>query len=300
MDRKDRLKAMMSDVRSEQMTQMRKSLYEIDNEKDIILDAQKCQRNWNYDKKIEYEYMDYFLWLAKEAPSKQHEGYYDVYYTTDRKVIQECSNYTWGCTHDREPPSTWQNSQQNASAYILFVAKEPITQMNCNADGTLKSNKTPARWENSYVSIGIALGIILRAANALGFVTGCNKSHGDMSGDEFWHKKLGILDDVKAGTKKIAYGIGIGFPNEGRPRWESDQTMLALGAANGSDLTTDHTLEKHPRTGQPTRKIKLVDITEHKGKIMKDPYGNEHLIPDNADIKINQPRERGIKVIEIK
>ena len=68
MDRKDRLKAMMSDVRSEQMTQMRHSLYEIDNEKDIILDAQKCQRNWNYDKKIEYEYMDYFLWLAKEAP----------------------------------------------------------------------------------------------------------------------------------------------------------------------------------------------------------------------------------------
>ena len=138
--------------------------------------------------------------------------------------------------------------------YILFVAKEPDTQLNSNADGTLKGNESAARWENAYVSIGIAMGLVMRAAASIGFSTGCNKSHNDLNGDDYWEKRLGILDDVIAGKKKITYGIGIGYPKEGVERWESDQTELAIGAANGSNLTTEG-LEKNPRTGKKFRKI---------------------------------------------
>lgn len=281
-------------------TRAKKLAYDFDNEMDIIKDIQKCQRNWDYTKTIPPTVRDYLLWIAKNSPSKQHEAYYDVYWCDNREVLNELSKYTWGCTHSRNPPSTWRNSQMNANLYILFVAKEPETQLNCNADGTLKSNNTAARWENAYVSIGIAMGLVLRAASKIGFATGCNKSHNDLNGDNFWEKKLGILQDVEKGTKKIAYGIGIGFPNKYRPRWESDDTELALGAGNGSNLTTDFNIETHPRTGRKMRKIKIVDITKHKGEKIQDPHGECHEIPEKAEIKINTYRNRQINVFEIK
>tara|TARA_B100001250_G_scaffold410329_1_gene436544 strand:- start:916 stop:1512 length:597 start_codon:yes stop_codon:yes gene_type:complete len=197
------------------------------------------------------------------------------------------------------PPSTWQNSQMNANLYILFVGKEPDTNLNCHADGTEKSNTDIARWENAYVSVGIAMGLVMRTAAKIGFSTGCNKSHNDINGDKFWEKKLGILDDVKAGKKKITYGIGIGYPKDGVERWESDQTELAIGAGNGSNLATDITLDKN-ENGKPFRKIKIVNIKENAGKQMQDPNGEWHMIPEKADIKINTMRVRHINCTEIK
>jgi hypothetical protein len=285
--------------RERKETQIKHMFYDWNDEMDTIRKIQKCQRVWDHSRTIHPELIDYLLWTAQNAPSKQYEAYYDVYWTADRKVIEELSNYTWGCTHSRNPPSTWKNSQQNANMYMLFVAKEPDTHLNCNADGTLKGNATAARWENAYVSIGIAIGLVMRAASKLGFATGGNKSHNDINGDDFWEKKLGILDEVDKGEKQIAYGIGIGFPKPGVERWESDQTELAIGAANGSNLSLDSfKMEKHPRTGKTFRKIKIIDIkTTNKAQ---DPYGKWHDIPDRADIKINTMRKRNIETFEIK
>ena len=275
--------------------------YDWDDEKDIILELQKCQRNWDYSKTIHQELINYLLWTAQNTPSKQHEGYYDLYWSADRKVLEELSKYTWGTTHTRNPPANWRNSQMNANLYILWVGKEPDTQLNCKADGTLKPNSDINRWHNAYVSIGISMGLTMRAAAKLGFATGCNKSHNDMNGDDFWLKRLGILeDDMKnPPTKRITYGLGIGYPQKDRPRWESDDTELMIGAANGSKITTTGQ-EKHPRSGKKMRKAKIVDIKKDAGKIIKDPYGNEHLIPEKAEIKINTIRKRNIKIIEIK
>ena len=285
----------------DKQTKIKHMFYDWDDEMAIMRKIQKCQRVWDHSKEIHPELIDYLLWTAQNAPSKQHEGYYDVYWTADRKVLDELSKYTWGTTHSRNPPSTWRNSQMNANLYILFVAKEPDTQLNCNADGTLKGNATAARWENAYVSIGIALGLVMRVAAKLGFATGGNKSHNDMNGDDFWEKRLGILDEVNDGKKQIAYGIGIGFPKEGVERYESDQTELAIGAANGSNLSLDSfKMEKHPRTGKKFRKIKIIDIKKDAGKKIQDPNGRWHEIPDRADIKINTMRARNIKAIEIK
>ena len=277
--------------------------YDRSKNMDIIRNMQKCQRNWDYSKKIWDEIVEYLLWIAENSPSKQWEAYYDVYWSADRKVIQEISRYTWGCTHSRNPPSTWRNAQSNANMYMLFVAKEPETQENYNPDGTLKSNTKNSRWENAYVSIGIAMGLVMHAAHKLDMVTGCNKSHGDINGDMFWEKKLGILDDVKAGKKKIAYGIGIGYPQEDKERWQTDETELAIGAGNGDTLTTltekdPNWVDTHLVTGKPVRKIKIVDIKNNPEAV--DPYGNLHQIPLTSDIKINTQKIRKIKVTEIK
>ena len=274
--------------------------YGWDEEKEILREIQQCQRNWDHKHQPHQEAIDYLLWTANNSPSKQHEGYFDLYWTADRKVLDELSKYTWGTTHSRTPPSTWRNSQMNANLYILWVAKEPWTQLNCNADGTLKSNDKAARWENAYVSIGISLGLTMRAAAKMGYKTGANKSHGDMNGDDFWEKRLGILDDVKKGTKKIAYGLGVGRPQDGRPRWESDQTELAIGAGNGSNLATDLSLKKHPWKDKNHRHIKIIDITKDAGKTIKDPYGRDHKIPEKCEIKINTIRERKQNIFEIK
>ena len=284
-------------------TKIKYGSYFRDNEMNIIRNMQKCQRNWDYSKSIHEELIDYLLWHAENAPSKQHEGYYDVYWTADRKVISEISKYTWGCTHSRNPPSTWRNTQANANLYILFVAKEPETQLNCHSDGSLKSNKDSARWENAYVSIGIAMGLVMRAAQSIGLSTGCNKSHGDLNGNDFWENRLGILDDVAAGRKRITYGIGIGYPQEGRPRWETDDYELCIGAGNGSNLTSlsedDPAWQSHhPRTGKEFRKAKIVDIRTTDSAI--DPYGNKHIIPTESSIKINTMRKRVINITEIK
>tara|TARA_B100000427_G_scaffold6151_1_gene5765 strand:- start:140 stop:1012 length:873 start_codon:yes stop_codon:yes gene_type:complete len=279
--------------------------YDWDSEKTILRQMQKCQRNWDYEKfdlenkPVLKEMIKELLWVATNSPTKQHEGYFDVYYTADRKVIQELSRYTWGYTHRREPPATWRNSQANASVYFLWVAKEPNSQLNANADGTLKSNTDKNRWQNAYCSIGISLGLTMRAATKMGFHTGANKSHNDLNGDDFWPKRLGIFEEVKNGTMEICYGLGVGYPQEDKPRWVSDEEELMIGAANGSKITTTGQ-ETHPRTGKKMRKAKIVNIKEMGGKYVVDPYNTPHKIPETAEMKINSNRWRGIEIKEIK
>jgi hypothetical protein len=278
--------------------------YDWDKEREVLNNIQKCQRNWDYSKfnienQVHKEYVDELLWVAQNTPTKQHEGYFDIYWTADRNLIQEMSRYTWGNTHRREPPSNWRNSQANASVYILWIAKEPNSQLNSNADGTLKDNKHHERWLNAYVSIGISLGLTARAAAKMGFATGFNKNHNDLNGDDFWENKLGILNEVNQGTKRITYGLGIGYPQENKERWESDETELMIGAANGSKITLTEQ-ETHPRTGMKMRKAEIIDIRGKENKKILDLYGNEHIIPEKAEFKINSFRNRGIDIIEIK
>ena len=280
--------------------------YNMSKQKDIILKMQKCQRNWDYSKTIPEEVQDYLLWIAQNSPSKQHEAYYDVYWTSDRDVIQEYSRQTWGNTYSRNPPACRRNSQANANMYILFVAKESETTRNTNTDGSIVDNKTKDRWENAYVSVGIAMGLVMQAAQSLGLSTGCNKSHGGIDGNLFWPKKLGIEQDLVAGTKKITYGIGIGYPQENKNRWDTDEHELVIGASNGTGITTlnedDHiwvtrkneTLNKNKKF----RKVKIIDITTCDQA--EDPYGNIHQIPNEIPFKTHSHHERKINLIEIK
>ena len=300
---------MVNNINNEETEKRMRNLfnmfYDWDGERKVLDTLTKCQRNWDYSKfnyyahKWHQEMVDELLWIAQNTPTKQNEGYYDVYWTADRKVIQEISKYTWGNTHRRQHPSTWRNSQANASVYFLWVAKEPNTQANANADGSLKDNTHPERWLNAYVSIGISLALTARAAVKMGFTTGFNKNHNDLNGDEFWEKKLNIVEDVRTYKKKIAYGLGFGYPQENRPRWESDETELMIGAANGSKITLTGQ-EKHPVNGKVMRKAEIIDIRGKANQKIKDPYGNEHIIPEKAEFKINSFRKRGTDIIEIK
>jgi hypothetical protein len=295
------------DKKEERARKIMGMFYDWDKEREVLSKIQKCQRNWDYSKfdinhPTHKEMVEELLYIAENTPSKQHEGYYDVYWTADRNLIQEMSRYTWGNTHRRTPPSNWRNSQANASIYIIYVAKEPSSQLNANADGTLKLNTHPERWHNAYISIGMSMGLVMRAAAKMGFSTGCNKNMNDLDGNDYWEKKLGILTEVKSGKMKLAYGIGIGYPNETLERWESEETEIMIGAANGSkiSLTDQEISPSQIKGGMKMRKAKIVDIRENSGKSLQDPYGEWHIIPEKAEFKINSFRNRNIKITEIK
>jgi len=297
-------------IDEDRMREYMETTYDWDKEHEVLDRMKKCQRNWHY-KKFNIKNANFkqlmikeLLYVAENSPSKQYESYFDVYYTADRKVIEEISKYTWGNTHRRQPPSNWRNSQANASIYILWVAKEPNTNLNSNSDGTLKKNTHHERWLNAYCSIGISIGLTMRAAVKMGFKTGANKNHNDLNGNDFWEKRLGILDEVKAGTKRVTYGLGIGYPQENKPRYESDDTELMIGASNGSriTLTGQETSPSQIKGGMQMRKASIVDIKGKENTIVKDPYDKEHLLPEKPTSKINTSLHsiRDIKAIEIK
>ena len=67
----------------------------------ILSKFKKCQKKLGLYDKFEIALPEYqtmvneLLYIAQNSPSKQHEGYFDVYWTADRKLIQEMSRYTW-------------------------------------------------------------------------------------------------------------------------------------------------------------------------------------------------------------
>ena len=269
-------------------------------DRDIILQMQKCQRNWNYNKKIPSNIVDELLWVAKNSPSKQHEAYYDVYYTIDRKVIEELYQNSWGNTQTQFPPANARNSQMNANMFMLFVMKQPETIRNSNSDGTLVDTNSRGRWENGIVSVGIAMGLVMHTAIKHGLVTGCNKNNSHGPDCNFnWEKRLGIYEDVVIHkTKKFLYGIGIGYPQENRDRNESDDTKYCIGSSNGNNLTTGE-IDVNPITNKTYRKVKIVDIKDDL-PIQKDPYGNVHELPEIIKFRTHSNKDRNINCIEIK
>jgi hypothetical protein len=285
-------------------TRIKHALYGWDEEREIMRGMQQCQRNWDYSKTVPTDAVNYLLWIAQNAPSKQHEAYYDVHWSTDRETIEYLYQFSWGSTHRKNPPAMWRNSQMNANLYMIFVCKVPDTMYNCNNDGTLQDPFSQSRWDNAIVSVGMAMGLVMRAAHKMGLKTGPNKMV-DLGPDYNyeWEKRLGIYEDAtQKRTKKLFYGLGIGFPNEGRPRWESDDYEIAIGASNGHDCTTkynDPDFEPLTPRGQEKRKIKIVDVRDHAGEILLDPYGKQQLIPDCHEIKINTVYNRDIKLLEI-
>ena len=278
-------------------------MVDIKKQKEYIEKIQKCQRNWDYSKEIPKEHIDYLLWVAQNAPSKQHEAYYDVYYTYKRKTIEELYKWTWGSTHSSDitnrPPATWRNPQVNANFFMLFVMKHPPTARNSMVDGTTAKTDHAPRWENGLVAVGTALGLVMRAAAELGYATGCNKNNSQGPDCDFnWERRLGLFDDIYVHKKKkMLYGLGIGYPQEGRPRNEFDDYELVIGAANGHNLSLHDKGDERDIRGWKYRQCKIVDIRTSDKAV--DPYGNIHHLPEKPSLSTNTERFRDIKLIEI-
>lgn len=203
----------------------------IKEQKLTIETIKKCQRNWDLSKTVPEEHIKHFIDLAYNTPSKQYEAYYDLYVLTNKSLIQQLLDHTWGFTQSinkntstSEVPSISRNPQMGANIYFLWVKKHPETMRNFNLDGTKRSVNDKGRDGNSHYAIGVSAGIVAFCAAQLGYVTGFSKNHEHPEFPTFWNDCLNIPT-----SNSIGIGLGIGFPQESRKWNESDETELLVG-----------------------------------------------------------------------
>lgn len=189
----------------------------LDDEKNIVNSARRCQRNWDLTKSVDPVHIEHWIYLAQHAPSKQDESYYDLYVITNSSLIQELLDHTWGFTFNLDPSlkdmkGVARNSQMGANVYFLFTIKEPTIKREHLFDKSYYSNM---RDRNACISAGIAGSLISYSANRLGYKTGFNTNHNYHA----WVKILNIPKD-----KSMVFGIGIGHPQEHKDRNQTDET----------------------------------------------------------------------------
>ena len=220
----------------------------LDQEKNIIDAIRKCQRNWDLSRDIPQDHIDHFISIAKTAPSKQDESYFNLYVITNKTLILELLDFTWGHTLELIPgllTGVTRNTQMGANSYFLFTAKPPIDVREVENTGYNFRKADPRRKRNAYLSIGIASALIARSAAELGYKTGFNSNHAYHT-EAPWREKLGIGEH-----EEIVVGLGVGFPQPERERNEHDETEFLIGEDkitryNTNDSTVMINGQEHP------------------------------------------------------
>ena len=96
----------------------------------------------------------------------------------------------------------------------------------------------------------------------------------------------------------MLYALGIGYAQENRPRNESDDYELLIGAANGHNLSLRDRGEERDIRGWKFRQCKIVDVRTSDTAV--DPQGKIHKLPEKPVFWTNTHKFRDINVREIK
>ena len=217
----------------------------LDQQKQIVDTIRQCQRNWDLSKDIPQEHLDHLIYIATHSPSKQDESYYNLHVITNKELIQELLNHTFAFSVPVVPNQfviNLRNTQMGANAYFLWTRKDPPTQREITLDGVAYATNVNRRKENAYAMIGISMGLVSYSAGSLGYKTGFNTNHGQAEGIAVWKSKLGI-----PANEDITFGLGIGFPQDGRERNETDEVEFKTGTehelTNTYNITETKSLE---------------------------------------------------------
>lgn len=123
--------------------------------------AQRCQRNWDLSKSIDDSILSCLKTVVKNSATKQNEEYYQVFFITNRKLIETIYQLSYDNIHYIKNPQTL------AQLLVLFTGTIPTTNRN------LAIQHTPEELEvNQNQGIGIASGQLVLAANLLGLKSG--------------------------------------------------------------------------------------------------------------------------------
>jgi hypothetical protein len=236
----------------------------LEDDKRVIDKIRQCQRNWDLSKEIPDEHIQYWKYIATHSPSKQDEGYFNVRIIKNRDLIDQLKLHTWGQTVKvGSLKGVARNSQMGASVYILFTEKLSETPREIDIAGNLIELDDIVKTKNASVAAGIAGGLIAQSAASLGYCIGFNTNHSE---PDIWHTLLRI----RVAKESLMFGIGIGIPQENRPRNETDEQEFYIGGYPGQDnLITG--LPNYPEGTEGT----LVRLGSRS--IMHD--GKEHFLP---------------------
>ena len=190
----------------------------MENHLKISKTIRKCQRNWDLSKTIPEEHIQHLAYIAKHAPSKQDEAYFDLVIIKSRNIIDKIHEWSVGFSMFDDagnPLPSLKNPQTAANILFLWLKKPPLTIRNFyqerwnhnEINGMPKRQDEPSRRDNAYTSIGISTGVTAWAAAELGYVTGFSKNLGESNA-------LKALLNIDL---EPTYSLGIGFPDTSLP-----------------------------------------------------------------------------------
>lgn len=184
--------------------------------------AQHCQRNWDLTQQIPEKDLQTIKVAASCAPTKQNLPFFNAYFITDRKIIEEIHGLTEGFYIKGERTT---NPQTLANVLIAFVTEWAPKEAETDKDMvTANRAKAVGRWNYRFqpdgmidkgdenfkrdqaTAVGVAAGFVNVTSSMLGYATGCCQCF-----DESAVKKVLKLDGQGKG---VALLMGVGIPGE--------------------------------------------------------------------------------------
>ena len=178
-----------------------------------VIKSQHCQRNWDLTKSIPEEDIELMIHSVTNCPSKQNVSYYNVYFISDRNIIDEIHKKTNGFVIN-DKYDTVTNSQTLANLLVAFTTKNIDVESNVHRNleiDNIKSNdksfnEIPSLVRDKNMAIGIAAGYLNVISSMLGYSTGCCACF-DSS-----------IKEIIGSSDNIELLMGIGFPDETKNR----------------------------------------------------------------------------------
>lgn len=176
-----------------------------DHIRSVVLESQRCQRNWDLSQPIPQEDIDLIVHAATECPSKQNADFYNLHVIRNREIIEEIYEYT-----DVES-GLRKNPQVLANVLFAFTEKRPTVYRSDRyrriAFGSGDNQDKLALKLDTSMAIGVAAGYISIVSHMLGYKTGFCKC----VDTEHARFALRLYDP-------ILLMIGVGYPQSGVDR----------------------------------------------------------------------------------
>jgi|11_taG_2_1085331.scaffolds.fasta_scaffold10019_3 nitroreductase len=194
---------------------------------DLIEQTQHCQRNWDLDKSLDQETIDWLFDVGYTMPTKQNLSSFQIVAFTDRTMIEYLTasaiNKGWRSRHVKNP-------QMLAPVVYTFFGKTDEVEKSRSQEKRIGSGTT-------MIEIGLAAGAMALAANSVGLKTGfCKCFYPLESGIDKENQIRKALERYEIKETNISLALGVGYPIEG------------LASNIGNDDFRHGQFEKKPQT----------------------------------------------------
>ena len=183
----------------------------------LVEQTQHCQRNWDHNKLISLETIDWLFDVGYNMPTKQNQSTIQIVAFTNKQAIQDLTD---NAIPSEDFRGLIKNSQVSAPlVFGFFIRKEPL-EVHGDKDANGNWHPPMKRVGTTVVSveIGIASGAMALAANSIGLRTGfciCFAPLEAGTGKKTYTSKL--LKKHNLNFKNLALLLGVGYPNDGIP-----------------------------------------------------------------------------------
>ena len=173
-----------------------------------ITASQRCQRNWNLDKKVPEEDIKTMKISVTECSSKQNRVFYKAIFIHDREKIEAIHNATDGFVYNLETGASTTNPQTLANVVVAFVEDRDPSESTRTTEEYNNGRIKGELKQDADIALGVGSGYLTLTANLLGYKTGCCQC--------FDRKVVGEI----LGNEKPLLLMGVGFPGKNKSRLE--------------------------------------------------------------------------------